>query len=234
HGRPALGGPLHAGVAQSAHRPDPHGTCAHAPALSPGFPSALGGALPPHPPGAWPLVPSTDGGNDRECGRGQAAPCGGCPEVGSHHRWRTAICGRVNQDGGRGRAGQRARRTLCTTRSAPGVGHTQDSARFAHGSARSVRLSETGGATGGGGGARVWLRGAPGGLACRGGGVAAGTGAARRRRIALPAWASTTGTVQVQTCADPRGCLSVVAAEHPATVPPADCPGVGGNVSRDV
>ena len=66
-----------------------------------------------------------------------------------------------------------------------------------------------------GGGARVWLRSAPGGLACRGGGVQQGLAQLVRRRIALPAWASTTGIVQVQTCADPRGGLSVVAAGAP-------------------
>ena len=39
--------------------------------------------------------------------------------------------------------------------------------------------------------------------------------------------------VSLQACADSGHGLSVVAQEHPPAVSPADCPGVGGTVSRD-
>ena len=41
-------------------------------------------------------------------------------------------------------------------------------------------------------------------------------------------------TYRLQACPDPGRGLSVVAAEHPAAVPSAHCPGVGGAVSRDL
>ena len=40
-------------------------------------------------------------------------------------------------------------------------------------------------------------------------------------------------TLSLQACADSGHGLSVVAQEHTAAVSPADCPGVGGAVSRD-
>ena len=40
-------------------------------------------------------------------------------------------------------------------------------------------------------------------------------------------------TLSLQACADSGHGLSVVAQEHAAAVSPADCPGVGGTVSRD-
>ena len=49
---------------------------------------------------------------------------------------------------------------------------------------------------------------------------------------ALPAGAATAGDLPLQACADPGYGLSVVAQEHAAAVPPADCPGVGGAISR--
>jgi hypothetical protein len=62
---------------------------------------------------------------------------------------------------------------------------------------------------------------------------AAGAGAARGRRTALPAGASAAGAVLVQTCPHPGDRVPVVVEEYPAAVPPAECPGVGGAVSRN-
>ena len=51
--------------------------------------------------------------------------------------------------------------------------------------------------------------------------------------LLYPARLPSRGDLPVQTCADPGGGLSVTAHAHPATVPPADCPGVGGALSGD-
>src|SRR5262249_27904907 len=53
-----------------------------------------------------------------------------------------------------------------------------------------------------------------------------------RDRVPLPAGAATTGDVPLQTRADPRCGLSVLAQEHAATASSAHCPGVGGTISR--
>jgi hypothetical protein len=50
--------------------------------------------------------------------------------------------------------------------------------------------------------------------------------------VPLPARATTAGDVCLQAYADPRSGVSVLAAEHRATVPSADRTGVGGTVTR--
>ena len=64
-------------------------------------------------------------------------------------------------------------------------------------------------------------------------GAVARPGAARAGRGALPARRAAAGHLPVQACPDPGGGVSVAPQEHPAAVPSAHCPGVGGAVSRD-
>ena len=51
--------------------------------------------------------------------------------------------------------------------------------------------------------------------------------------VPVPAGAAAAGDVPLQACPDPGSGVSVLAAEHPAAVSPAHCPGGGGALSRD-
>ena len=114
----------------------------------------------------------------------------------------------------------------------PPAGDSRHAARLADGAAGSPGTVKDVAQLGATIGRDVCLRAAPGGLAPGRGDVAARPAAAGGGGTACTSGAAAAGDVHVQACPDPGGRVSVVAAEHPAAVPPAHCAGVGGAVSR--
>src|SRR5262249_51534748 len=99
-------------------------------------------------------------------------------------------------------------------------------ARFPHGAAGSPGHGQGGGTAGGHDRTYICLRAAPGRVTAGRGHVAAGPAAVGGGRDGVPAGYTTAGDVYVPACADSGCCVSVVAAESPATGPPAHCTGV--------
>src|SRR4029453_1990317 len=69
--------------------------------------------------------------------------------------------------------------------------------------------------------------------AARRGNGAAGAGPARGGRTALPTRNAPAGDLYLQACPHPGHRLSVTPQEYPTAVPPTDCAGAGGTLSRN-
>ena len=128
---------------------------------------------------------------------------------------------------------QESGRALRADRSSAPAGDSVHAARLAHGAAgspgRGQEVAQLGATLGREFSYELLQAVSP----LRRGNVAAGLRAVGGSRTALPARRAAAGPLPLQACPD-SGCrLSVIAQEHPAAVPPADCAGVGGPVSRD-
>ena len=217
--------PVHARVAQPPGRSRPHGSYPGPAHLSSGLPPTLDGALASHADDAVTLAAAPGCRDDWSGGARQGAACRGRRADRGQDRWRTAVCGGVDQDGAGVWPAPGAGGRLCADRAAASAGDSHHAARLADGAARSPGDGEGAGATRGDAGARVCLRTAARRRPVGRGDRTTGTAPVGGGRSFVPARVAATGDVPLQARPDSGGGLSVFAEEYAAAVPSTHCAG---------